>query len=626
MINIYKNVEEEYPVKPQHIRPLLEAVCAGFIVFATMFISSYFLYYHAINTMKNEVKNDLMNSALTIRTLVNGDIQASFTDPSQQKSLAYIDAITPLKKINEAVPNIAYIYTMRMIDGKVYFILDSSRPSTTKQSAIGNAKLMESYEEASPELLNVWKTKQPVISKPYQDEWGTFISAFLPFYDSNNNMVGVLGVDLNLNEFENHLHPIHFSGLRALVLGIILSVMTGILVFIMRRYAKQMHASRQSMISDLKDAVGLARNAAKAKAEFLANMSHEIRTPMNAILGFTKNLLASSLSPAQKEQLTTIQDAGNALLQIINEILDLSKIEAGKITLSHESFDFVRTLDNVIQLLSPQAEAKSIELGLILDPNIPKILVGDQGRLRQGFINLIGNAIKFTDQGGVYVHVHSELTGKKIRLHCEVTDTGIGIDPGSITKIFDEFSQAKHNVGPKREGTGLGLAITKKIIQMMLGDITVESTIGKGSSFKFSLVLDIEDKTPILELKNIASSIQHLALVGASPWMKQLLKKQCEYLHLHLTSYQSADAYTGINKACHSRHAIQWVMFFNATEQEEMVMNQLRGNPDLKGITTIMVDTASGIEQNKLNALCDHSLIKPIKFTPLRKLLTSSAA
>lgn len=241
---------------------------------------------------------------------------------------------------------------------------------------------------------------------------------------------------------------------------------------------------------DLQQARNEAEAANKNKSRFLASMSHEIRTPMNAVLGLLAILKDTSLKPNQKELVNTATDSSELLLSIINDILDFSRMEANTFYLENHTFNMHESLNSVLKTFHPQAQNKQLELSLVIADNVPVYVQGDAHRLRQILLNLVGNSLKFTDNGQIQILVNAKEHEGRIQLHCSVQDSGIGIQPEQLEYLFDEFTMADSSFSRTHEGSGLGLAICQRLVHMMDGTITVNSQYGLGSEFSFNIQLD----------------------------------------------------------------------------------------------------------------------------------------
>ncbi len=375
-----------------------------------------------------------------------------------------------------------------------------------------------------------------------------------------------------------------------------------------------------------------AENANSAKSSFLANMSHELRTPLNAILGFSQIMQDDeTLDASHRDHVREINLAGDHLLNLINQILDLSKIEEGHLQLESRSFDLPATLREIENILLPSAQAKGVELKVEIAADCPRHVIGDELRLKQVLMNLVGNAVKFSRDGEVKVQVTPQETGHYQFL---VQDNGIGIDPEVLPTLFKPFTQADISTTRKYGGTGLGLTISRELVKAMGGEIEVESTLGEGARFWFRIPLPIAEEsdanlevpaTPVKESAEVSSTpvkSAHILLVEDNRVNQMVAKKILETMGLHVTT-----AANGAEALEHQGNSYDLIFMdmqmpvMDGYEATRKIRESESGTGQHRTIVAMTANAMAGDRQRCLEAGMDDYISKPLKVDELKRLI-----
>jgi signal transduction histidine kinase/CheY-like chemotaxis protein len=474
------------PQRRETRRPILIGVVYGLMVIATTGIIGGTMLVTTREVLLSSAHDYLTASAKTAAALVDGDAIPAPARPDAEQSRDYSAAVRALVQLQGADSSIVHIAVATVHGDTMRIVFDAAAAGSRRPDGFPAHQSTGAAVSVTPEAALAERAKNVFVSlKPVPSPWGEALDASAPVIARDGHVAAVATLTYSLDRYRTQVATLDKSVFIGGAIGILLAWLAGLAAYRAER-------SRTAAELQLMNAKLAAEASASAKGEFLANMSHEIRTPLHGVLGMSEAMLGSVHTEADRRSLEVINKSASSLLVILNDILDYSKLEAGRVELVNAPFDPRALVDDVVDLFAVKASERGLEIAVREPLRAERWPVGDASRLKQVLLNLVGNGVKFTSEGSVRVELETVMIGRKtIALRVSVRDTGIGIAPEAQQRLFGQFEQGEASTSRRFGGTGLGLAISRQLVQLMGGTLTVKSAPGEGSEFCADLQLPI---------------------------------------------------------------------------------------------------------------------------------------
>lgn len=437
----------------------------------------YYLYVETQGILTDNINNKLLHAALGASAILGDRYHDNLIDKQSKSEAEDWNAIQRLSSFNDSMGT-AFVYSVVKRSGEAYLVSSSASKKEILEKNF--VRFFDPYPDASQALLDSFERTEPTWID-YSDHWGDFRAVFVPM-KSQDGTIYIAGAEMTLADYYQQLNQ---DSLQHIILAILVFLVFSLIR--MRAHLQQLQINEEV----LNQAKNAAEDADRSKTRFLATMSHEIRTPMYGVIGATELLARSALNREQSSLLQTINTSGRALLSLIDNILDLAKIEAGKLELTPRVFEIRALVSSSIEMIRQNIQDKPIVLEALVSPDVPPLVKTDTNCLRQILINLLGNAVKFTEAGKVSLMVTTSGYGTRARLEFSIRDTGIGIPMERQDSLFKPFAQFKGPASQRFTGSGLGLSICKNLVEAQQGTLSFTSQPGVGSTFSFSLPMEL---------------------------------------------------------------------------------------------------------------------------------------